>query len=84
MVIIISEPEMLARFIDGLKVAAGSAHQLAMAQENPKWLQIRDVLEAIIENGRKLAMSKSMPRYQVLEELLKRETAARIDSDTEH
>ena len=73
MVIYLSEPEMLARFVDGLKVAAGSAHQLAHAQENPNWLKIRDYLESIIENGQRLAMSKSMPRQQVLEELVKRE-----------
>ena len=33
MTIYVSEPEMLLRFVDGLKVSAGSAHQLAHAQE---------------------------------------------------
>lgn len=84
MVIYVSEPEMLARFVDGLKVAAGSAHQLAHAQENPNWLKIRDMLESIVENGQKLAMSKSIPRQQVLEELLIREKASRTDLETEH
>lgn len=79
MVILISEPEMLLRFVDGLKVAAGSAHQLAHAQENPSWLKVRDLLEGLIESGQKLAMSKSMPRQQVLEELIKREKASRTE-----
>lgn len=73
MVVYISEPEMLMRFTDGIKIAAGSAHQLAHAQENPNWLKIRDMLESVIEAGQKLALSKSMPRQQVLEELIIRE-----------
>lgn len=80
MVLYVSEPEMLVRFVDGLKVAAGSAHQLAHAQENPNWLKVRDLLEALIESGQKMAMAKSMPRAQVLEELDKREAAARKDN----
>lgn len=78
MTIVISEPEMLVRFVDGLKVAAGSAHQLAHAQSNPKWLAIRDLLENIIEGGQVLATSKAMPRQQVLDELHARE---RIQAD---
>lgn len=70
---------MLLRFVDGLKVAAGSAHQLAHAQENPNWLKVRDMLENLIESGQKMAMAKSMPRQQVLDELVKRELAARQD-----
>lgn len=69
MAIYISEPEMLVRFVDGLKAAAGSAHQLAHAQENPKWLTVRDKLEMLIMAGQQLAMAKSMPRQQVLAEL---------------
>lgn len=60
---------MLVRFVDGLKVAAGSAHQLAHAQENPNWLKVRDMLENLIEHGQKMAMSKSMPREEVLRQL---------------
>lgn len=63
---------MLVRFVDGLKTAAGSAHQLAHAQENPNWLKVRDYLEALIEKGQKLALAKAMPRYEVLSELNKR------------
>lgn len=42
-------PKIFVDFIDGIKVAAGSAHQLAHAQENPFWLQLRDLLEKVIE-----------------------------------
>lgn len=80
MVLYVSEPEMLVRFVDGLKVAAGSAHQLAHAQENPNWLKVRDLLEGLIESGQKMAMAKSMPRQQVLEELMVREAVARKDN----
>lgn len=78
MVIYVSEPEMLLRFVDGLKIAAGSSHQLAHAQENPNWLKIRDMLENLIESGQKMAMAKSMPRYEVLQELDARAKAADI------
>lgn len=83
MTVYITEPEMLIRFIDGLKIAAGSAHQLAHAQENPNWLKIRDALETMIEQGQKLATSKSMPRSQVLDELLIREIKAKNQLKTE-
>jgi len=70
---------MLVRFVDGLKVAAGSAHQLAHAQENPNWLKVRDLLESLIENGQKMAMAKSMPRQEVLKQLNIREKNSRTD-----
>lgn len=79
MTIYISEPEMLARFVDGLKVAAGSAHQLAHAQENPDWLKVRDLLENLIEKGQKMAIAKSKPREEVLVELALREAKARSE-----
>lgn len=60
---------MLVRFVDGLKTAAGSAHQLAHAQSNPNWLKIRDLLENLVESGQKMALAKSMPRQAVLTEL---------------
>lgn len=69
MTVYISEPEMLVRFVDGLKIAAGSAHQLAHAQSNPNWLKVRDLLENIMTQGQTLAVSKSMPRQEVLREL---------------
>lgn len=48
------KPKLFVDFIDGLKVSAGSAHQLAHAQENPKWLDTRDLLEGIIAVGQTL------------------------------
>lgn len=45
-------PQLFIDFIQGIKVAAGSAHQLYFAQENPKWLELRDKLEQVIEIGR--------------------------------
>lgn len=44
-------PALFVDFIDGLKVAAGSAHQLAHTQENPHFLKIRDTIESVIEVG---------------------------------
>jgi len=70
---------MLVRFVDGLKVAAGSAHQLAHAQENPNWLKVRDLLETLIENGQKMATARSMPRQEVLRQLDIREKNSRTD-----
>jgi hypothetical protein len=48
------QPTLFVDFIEGLKTAAGSAHQLAHAQENPNFLRIRDTLEAIIGIGQTL------------------------------
>lgn len=42
------KPGLFVDFIEGIKVAAGSAHQLGHAQENPKWLDMRDILENIV------------------------------------
>lgn len=50
----VNKPKLFVDFIDGLKVAAGSAHQLAHAQMNPKWLDLRNVLEKIVEIGQEL------------------------------
>lgn len=52
-------PAIIVKFIDGIKVAAGSAHQLCHAQENPYFLDIRDKLESIIENTEILVTSAS-------------------------
>lgn len=75
----LTEPEVLVEFVDGLKRSAGACHALAHYQENPTWLQLRDLLESVIEQGQKLVVSKSMPRYQVLSELDRREKEARIE-----
>lgn len=48
------KPKIFIDFINGLKISAGSAHQLAHAQQNPGFLNIRDTLEGIIEVGQRL------------------------------
>lgn len=45
-------PQLFIDFISGIKVAAGSSHQLAHTQQNTKWLELRDKLEQIIELGK--------------------------------
>lgn len=45
------KPKLFVEFIDGIKTAAGSAHAMAHYQENPKWLDTRDLLENIITVG---------------------------------
>lgn len=43
------KPETFLKLVSALKVAAGSSHQLSMAQMNPKWLIFRDTLEHFSE-----------------------------------
>lgn len=50
-------PTIFVDFIENVKTAAGSAHQLAHTQMNPKWLDIRDFLEEVIEAGKELPMT---------------------------
>lgn len=47
--------KLFVEFIEGIKVAAGSAHQLAHSQMNPKWLDARDILEGVIAMSNKIA-----------------------------
>lgn len=54
--------ELFLDFLDSIKISAGSAHQLAHAQENPKWLDIRDILEGIMEVGKSIPMMKGDDR----------------------
>lgn len=81
MTIYMSEPETLNYFVDGLKKAAGAAHALAHAQENPNWLKVRDMLESLIEKGQRLALAKSMPRNEVIRQLDIRQANAPKDSN---
>lgn len=48
------KPSLFITFVDGLKIAAGSAHQLSHSQQNPNWLSVRDKLESVIEVSQKL------------------------------
>lgn len=47
----VRKPTLFVEFIAELKVAAGSAHQLAIYQENPNWLSVRDTIEGVIDIG---------------------------------
>lgn len=49
-----TKPALFVDFIGCLKVAAGSFHQLSMAQENPNFLAMRDVIEQVIDVGQSL------------------------------
>ncbi len=50
------QPEIFTEFLNSIKVAAGSAHQLAHSRVDvsTRWLHLRDVLEAILEVGQTL------------------------------
>lgn len=76
-----SEPETLVYFVDGLKKAAGGAHAMAHAQQNPNWFKVRDLLEGLIIHGQEMAVAKSMPRQEVLAELALREKNIPKDSN---
>lgn len=52
-----NRPSLFVDFLQGIKEAAGSAHQLFHAQENTHWLEIRDRLEKIIEIGQQFPPS---------------------------
>lgn len=54
-----SRPKIFVEFVSGMKVAAGSAHQLAHAQQNVKWLSIRDLLEGVIEKSQDIVTFNS-------------------------
>lgn len=56
-------PALFVDFIDGLKVAAGSAHQLAHAQMNPKWLDTRDIIEGIVTVSQTLPIHTEADNY---------------------
>jgi hypothetical protein len=47
------KPRIFTEFLNSIKVAAGSAHQLAHSQvdHSTRWLALRDLLEKIIEAG---------------------------------
>lgn len=67
-----SEPQMLSRFLDGIRQASGSAHQLAHARRDPRWLKVRDMLEAIRNSGSQLAVRSALSETATLEALNRR------------
>lgn len=68
-----SEPQILIRFMEAMKQAAGCAHQLAHAQQNPAFLLVRDSCEALRQTSMRMAVSKPVPRKEVLAMLDRRE-----------
>ena len=54
----VSKPQVFLDFISALKTAAGSSHNLAHARMEVKWLDVRDVLEKIIDMGKELPLSR--------------------------
>lgn len=58
-----AKPKVFVNFVEGLKVSAGSAHQLAHAQQNVQWLGIRDLLEAIIDKSQTIVVFNSSANH---------------------
>ena len=52
------KPELFVEFLNGIKVAAGSSHQLAHSRpdQSPQWLDLRNLLENILEAGKELPL----------------------------
>lgn len=50
------KPKLFVKFIDSVKVSAGSSHQLALQQENTHFLDLRDLLEDVIEASQSLTV----------------------------
>lgn len=51
----IGQPKALNDFLHGLKISAGSAHQLGIYRENLGLLDVRDSLERIIEEVQEMS-----------------------------
>lgn len=73
-----TEPEMLSRLIEGLKQAAGSAHQLAHAQRNPNWLTVRNMLEAAVNQCITMATSRPLTEQEVAVALARHEAKQKL------
>jgi len=63
---VMSERESLEAFVEGSKVAASAARELAKICVNGDWENLAIALEAMGVNGRKLAGMKSMSRIETL------------------
>ena len=74
-----TEQQMLIRFLDALKQASGSAHQLAHAQQNPRWLQVRDNLEVLRTTAATMASSRPMARSEVISRLNERQSKVKVN-----
>lgn len=67
------QPQALADFLHGLKVAAGSAHQLGVYRENFSLLDVRDILENVIDQVQEMTATavSGNPLWARIEEFLK-------------
>lgn len=52
------KPQLFIDFIEGLKVSAGSAHQLGATRMDPRWLNIRDLIENVLDLGKTMPPTK--------------------------
>jgi len=55
-----AEHEIFSRLIQNLGHAAGCCQQLAHSRQDPRWLLIRDTLEALRESTGKLAIRSAL------------------------
>lgn len=53
-----AKPQLFVDFIEGLKVSAGSAHQLAQSRMDTRWLDVRDNIEKILDLGKAMPPTK--------------------------
>jgi hypothetical protein len=75
----LNEPELMVRFLEGLKQAAGAAGAMAHSQQRPAWLDVRAILERVRESGAIMAASKAMTRQEVLKDLEQRKKNIRVN-----
>lgn len=68
---LVEKPSIFVDLVASLKVAAGSAHQLAMAQSNPNFLLFRDTLEkfAVFAQSSVFKDSESLIWFTVADKL---------------
>src|ERR1700761_7277790 len=52
------KPALFVEFLNSIKVAAGSSHQLAHSRpdQSPQWLDLRNLLENVLEAGKELPL----------------------------
>lgn len=58
--------ESYERFQEGMKRAVSRARELGEAQKNADWNKIAFRLECLLDNGRKLFLSKALSRQAAL------------------
>jgi hypothetical protein len=61
---VMSEKESIEAFVDGAKRAASAARELAKDTGTKEWLETANFLDAMRENGMKLANMRSMTAFE--------------------